>query len=131
MSAQQVEESTNWVLSHMSSPESLGLPQNHSLRQQLKDFSGYDFSNLKLKVVLYKSDLRGYDLARTNLSNIDLTHAHLERANLHGANLTGAKLWDCDLRGGDLTDAIGLTDDQLKRHLLTTLRIATNECSEA
>jgi hypothetical protein len=68
-------------------------------------------------------DKRGLDLSKADLSGADLSLIDLENANLHGAvlfkaylvatNLSGAFLKDADVRGANMTSAIGLTDSQV------------------
>ncbi len=117
LSAQQLKDSASWVLSKMSASEALGLPPQHTLKQQLRDFSGYDFTKLKVEANFFKADLRSFDLSGANLIGIDLTHANFRNAILRDAHLEKAKLWDCDLRGADLSGATGLTKEQLDEAL--------------
>lgn len=56
---------------------------------------------------------RRSSLREVNLSGADLTGADLSGADLQGANLRLTKLDRADLRGADLTDAVGLTREQL------------------
>lgn len=73
------------------------------------------------------ADLTGADLGQADLSNVNLSNAHLSRANLRGANLSGTPLgrtrYDSIFRSGgsgadltntDLTEARGLTCDQIR-----------------
>lgn len=86
-----------------------------------------------LGAFLAKADLRGADLHRADLRGADLSGAELGGAKLQwaqlqgsyllrtelggailqGARLQGANFWRADLRGADLTDATGLTKEQI------------------
>jgi uncharacterized protein YjbI with pentapeptide repeats len=64
-------------------------------------------------------DLSGTFIRRTNLdganlAGADLTGADCTNASFRGANLTGTILLRTVLKGADLTDAVGLSSDQLK-----------------
>lgn len=58
---------------------------------------------------LVNATLRGADLTDANLSDANMTEA-----DLTGADLTGARLEGTLLAGADLTDAVGLTLEQLQ-----------------
>jgi uncharacterized protein YjbI with pentapeptide repeats len=69
---------------------------------------------------LQEADLQGADLQEANLSWARLSAANLQGANLQGANLSGAELGakrseaiHIGLSGADLTDALGVTREQL------------------
>lgn len=63
---------------------------------------------------LISRKLRGADLRGANLRGALLVGADLRDADLRGADFTGADLRGADLRGADLTDALFLTESQLK-----------------
>lgn len=95
---------------------------------------GDDLSDAQLnKAKLVGADLSEANLSGANLSKANLFLANLSKANLHGVylketnlsfanlsfvNLSGAGLYDAnlsnaDLEGADMTDAQGVTDEQL------------------
>lgn len=89
------------------------------------DLRSTDFSGAALsRAVLSKSNLCGVSLANLDLSYIIAESADFSGAELVGANLTGARLRGTNLDGADLTgavllnaeisEAIGLRDDQLQ-----------------
>jgi hypothetical protein len=63
---------------------------------------------------LEHSNLADAKMQGAFLLNTSLTGARLRNANLQGAFLGGARFDDADLLGADLTDATGLTWEQLK-----------------
>jgi uncharacterized protein YjbI with pentapeptide repeats len=72
--------------------------------------------------LLQEADLQGADLQEANLSWARLSAANLQGANLQGANLSGAELGakrseaiHVGLSGADLTDALGITQEQLSQ----------------
>jgi hypothetical protein len=77
---------------------------------------------------LYKADLRGLDLRlsalaasdlrRANLQQADLTSAGFYRADLRGTRLGKATLTHADFLGTDLSEAEGLTAEQLADALI-------------
>jgi len=76
-----------------------------------------DNSNLK-NAVLRTVDLSGAHLDSATLNGADLSGAHLERAWLMGVTLSGARLDGAQLEGTvlydvDLSQAVGLTQEQI------------------
>ncbi len=78
--------------------------------------------NIQAAVTLFEEalDLSGTFIRRTNLNGVNLQNADLSgadctNATFRGANFTNANLRGTVLKGADLTDAIGLTDEQLAR----------------
>lgn len=71
-------------------------------------------ANLK-GAYLFKANLKGANLWRAHLEGTDLSWAHLEGADFGFANLEGADLDWSYLKGADLTDATGLTQEQLDK----------------
>lgn len=72
-------------------------------------------------------DLSGAFIRRTNLSGVNFENADLRGADctaaiFRGANFRNARLDGTILRAADLTDAINLTDKQLRRQSSTTQR---------
>jgi uncharacterized protein YjbI with pentapeptide repeats len=68
-------------------------------------------------------DLSGAFIRRTNLdganlTNADLSEADCTNASFRGVNFTGALLNRTVLKGADLTDAIGLTREQLSKAIV-------------
>jgi len=69
---------------------------------------------------LYKSKLIQKDqpivpLVDVDLSDADLRDANLSEANLSDADLSDADLSDADLRYADLSDARGITSEDLEK----------------
>ncbi len=60
-----------------------------------------------------RTNLNGVNLQGADLSQADCTNASFRGANFRDANLAGTIL-----RGADLTDAVGLTREQLKSAIL-------------
>jgi uncharacterized protein YjbI with pentapeptide repeats len=71
------------------------------------------FASLQ-QAVLRKTNLRGSDLREANMDRADLCRADLAGADLRGASLAGCFLKCTNLRGTDLSTALGLTDAQLR-----------------
>lgn len=64
---------------------------------------------------LWWARLEGANLWKVNLKRANLSMAHLQGAHLCRAHLEGANLQDVDLKGAILTEAIGLTKEQLAK----------------
>lgn len=64
-------------------------------------------------VFLCRAHFRSAKLMNANFSDANLLNADLTSADLTGADLTGANLKGCRLRYAVLTDAVGLTSEQL------------------
>lgn len=95
------------------------------------DLSGMDLSGMRLtQADLEKADLSGCNLEGAildgaNLKGISLQHANLKKASLKNADLYKADLTGADLSGADMkkalvdeavfTDAVGVSEDFLKR----------------
>lgn len=92
MTKATLHRAKNWPLALYSGDllSTLRFPPNHNER------------------VRARIDLSSYDLQGVNFQDADLSNAKLTRANMSGANLNRAKL-----NGTDLTDAIGLTSEQV------------------
>ena len=71
-----------------------------------------DDANLQ-EANLFGANLREANLAGANLRGANLVFASLQEANLRGANLQRAGLSFANLEGADLTEAKGLTREQL------------------
>lgn len=83
------------------------------------DMAGVLLMNAKLNdgsfvyTNLSGAQLNNADLSGADLTNAWLNHAQLQGAKLGNANLTGAKLRGVQLHGADLSQVVGLTQDQL------------------
>ena len=89
-----------------------------------EDYSNYDLSNVCVfdanlkKAQFYQTDLSDAMLVNANFQQADLEGANLQRAFLDNsifirANLENANLTGTSLAYVDLTDAIGLSEEQL------------------
>lgn len=80
------------------------------LRLDGADFSECNLSSVNfLGTFLSGANFNAANLQAANLSECDLKHASFRRADVSGANFYGA-----ELDGADLTEAIGLTSDQIQ-----------------
>lgn len=89
------------------------------------DISAADLSGADLSVAnLRGASLRMAKLAGASLRGADLAGACLSDADLAGTDLAGANLLDADLRKSDLSEAVGLTQEQIaKARADTTTRM--------
>lgn len=81
--------------------EQVGLPQARLTKANLTGAT-------LLHVNLNQASLKGAELISAELNHCDLRGAEFDKANFRGARLN-----DCDLRGADLSQAQGLTYQQL------------------
>ncbi len=65
------------------------------------------------RAILRNANLRGSDLRHANIAGADLCRANLSGADLRDASLTSTFLKRTDVRGADLSTALGLTDAQI------------------
>jgi hypothetical protein len=78
------------------------------------DLRGADLQESYLRHVnLHGADLRGATLTGANLEEVDLSKADLSGADLSNADLSNADLSNADLSAAALTNAIGVTEEQL------------------
>lgn len=83
------------------------------------DLYGADLNGVKLsgadlsRVNLCEANLRGADLSTADLHGADLGRANLGGAALSEANFKSAHFDSCDLKHADLTEALGLTQEQI------------------
>ena len=100
--------------------------ENHALLLEKLNLENADFYEAHLEgarlnntnlanASFRKAHLEEARLRRTILKGANFSLAHLEGAKLLGADLTGADLSGAFLYGTDLTDCIGLTQDQIIR----------------
>lgn len=84
------------------------------------------------KANLRGADLRGANLAGANFGEADLSEANLRGANLSRADLRRANLNHVNLTAVNLSDALGLTCDQIRAAATdeTTNLPATLKCSK-
>ncbi|MGV6838971.1 MAG: pentapeptide repeat-containing protein [Planktomarina sp.] len=92
------------------------LQKAYLVKAQLQeaDFSAAQLQKANLfRAQLQKADLRKAQLQKANLSGAQLQRANLSGAQLQRADLSGAQLQGANLCGADMTDATGLTQDQI------------------
>ncbi|MCV2369467.1 pentapeptide repeat-containing protein [Roseateles oligotrophus] len=88
------------------------------------DLRGAEFWDANLvHADFWGAHLEGAKLWGANLEGAKLAHAHLEGANLRGVRFAGADLTDAcleqaDLAGADLSAALGLAPERLKKIIL-------------
>jgi uncharacterized protein YjbI with pentapeptide repeats len=91
----------------------------------LGKFVGTKLRSCKLnKTILYKTDLTDADLFRAEANQLDLRQADLTRTNFANAQLRGAvfgstKFQSTVFSGADLTDAVGISLEDLKNCIIT------------
>jgi uncharacterized protein YjbI with pentapeptide repeats len=66
-----------------------------------------------------EAKLSGALLSKADLSYADLSHADLSHADLSHADIRGTKLSHADLSGANLSGASGITNKELKQHLVS------------
>ncbi|HYG12498.1 MAG TPA: pentapeptide repeat-containing protein, partial [Pyrinomonadaceae bacterium] len=105
----------------------MGAPPNFSktdLRKVKLDFAMMDEWVLKFAhlegaslqgTYLRKAVLEGANLSNVNLTDATLDGANLKNADLRAANLVGTSLQDSDIEGADLTTAVGLAPEMVKK----------------
>ena len=71
---------------------------------------------------LSAAKLQGANLGGANLQNTNLFATRLQEANLYGAQFQGANLVRAQLQGAYLVNAVGLTQEQLKKLVLMRRR---------
>jgi type II secretory pathway pseudopilin PulG len=83
------------------------------------NLAGTDLSNANLRAAnlreaeLSEADLREADLRAADLSGANLSGANLARADLSEATLSGANLTGAALTGANLSEVLGLAQEQL------------------
>jgi uncharacterized protein YjbI with pentapeptide repeats len=102
----------NFAKAHIGGAKVFGGGEKVSMERAYLPASIFTDANLK-GVDLRDTDFQNADLSRADLSNADLSRADLRNAKLIGASFSDAQLTDTDFRGSDLTQASGLTRDQI------------------